>query len=30
MGHKAMDEARELKDKADQTIEDMRGGPVTK
>ena len=30
MGHKAMDEARELKDKVDQKIEDMRGGPVTK
>jgi len=30
MGHKALDEARELKDKAAQKIEDMRGGPVTK
>ena len=30
MGHKAMDEARELKDKVGQKIEDMRGGPVTK
>lgn len=30
LGHKAMEEARELKDKAGQKIEDMRGGPVTK
>jgi hypothetical protein len=30
MGHKALDEARELKDLAAQKIEDMRGGPVTK
>ena len=30
IGHKAMDEARELKDLAAQKIEDMRGGPVTK
>lgn len=30
MGHKALDEARELKDKAGQKIEDMRGGPITK
>jgi len=30
MGHKAMEEARELKGKVDQKIEDMRGGPVTK
>jgi sporulation protein YlmC with PRC-barrel domain len=30
MGHKAMEEARELKDKAGQKIEDMRGGPATK
>ncbi len=30
MGHKAMDEARELKDKVGQKIEDMKGGPVTK
>jgi sporulation protein YlmC with PRC-barrel domain len=30
MGHKAMDQARELKDLAAQKIEDMRGGPVTK
>ena len=30
MGHNAMEEARELKDKASQKIEDMRGGPATK
>jgi hypothetical protein len=30
MGHKAIDKAGELKDKAAQKIEDMRGGPVTK
>jgi sporulation protein YlmC with PRC-barrel domain len=30
MGHKVMDEARELKDKVGQKIEDMRGGPITK
>ena len=30
MGHKAMNEAIELKDKVDRKIEDMRGGPVTK
>ena len=30
MGHKAIDKASELKDKAGQKIEDMRGGPVTK
>jgi F0F1-type ATP synthase membrane subunit b/b' len=30
MGQKAMEEARELKDKAGQKIEDMRGAPVTK
>jgi sporulation protein YlmC with PRC-barrel domain len=30
MGQKAIDKASELKDKAGQKIEDMRGGPVTK
>jgi sporulation protein YlmC with PRC-barrel domain len=30
MGHLAIDKASELKDKAGQTIDDMRGAPVTK